>query len=32
MVLASRNISDKELAKIIPLDRPANSDLNVAVM
>ena len=32
MVLASRNISDAELAKIIPLDRPANSDLNVAVM
>ena len=32
MVLASRNITDAELAKIIPLDRPANGSLNVAVM
>ncbi|MBO4480864.1 MAG: HigA family addiction module antidote protein [Alphaproteobacteria bacterium] len=32
MVLASRNITDAELAKIIPLDRPANGSLNVVVM
>ena len=31
MVLASRNISDAELAKIIPLNRPANNELKVAV-
>jgi plasmid maintenance system antidote protein VapI len=30
MVLASRNISDAELAKIIPFNRPANSELKVA--
>lgn len=32
MVLASRNITDAELAKIIPLDCPANGSLNVVVM
>lgn len=32
MVLTSRNITDKELAKIIPLERPANESLNVAVI
>lgn len=32
MVLASRNISDAELAKIIPFNRPpANNELKVAV-
>ena len=31
MVLASRSISDAELAKIIPFNRPANSELKVAV-
>ena len=31
MVLASRNILDAELAKIIPFNRPANNELKVAV-
>ena len=31
MVLAFRNISDTELAKIIPFNRPANNELKVAV-
>jgi len=32
MVLASRNITDSQLAKIIPLNRPANSELKAAAM
>lgn len=32
MVLAKRDISMESLNKIIPLNRPANGELNVAVM
>lgn len=31
MVLASRNITDEQLAKIIPFNRPANGSLQAAV-
>lgn len=32
MIAATKEISDADLAKIIPFNRPANGDLRVAVM